>query len=497
MRAKSLMLDEQNSFMAGRPRFHVAAWEEALLDDPEGAATSANALARAKTVVRWVRTGFSVQFRDAAAAPHEKREKVRAMLRQMGITGQEAEQLMQGHTPPPMEFRNLQSALKHSAFMDETVEKGVSLGIFQPVQDRPHVVNPMGVVEGSKLREIMHGSYVSLWMHSPPFSYETIKEPMKYIQQGDWLFTVDAKSGYYHIPVEEASRTYLGFQWRGQYYVYTVLPMGIGPACWAYTMVMAHVLRPLRRRGWLLSSYIDDSIYTAASMREALGKVLVLLRYMAALGIYLSRKKCLLWPGHEAAHLGKVIDTLSLSLHVPDNKMEEFVSLAQELAAQRTFPPRQLARVAGKLISFLPAVTAAPLFVKTLYACVRGERWDAELLPQQQMVETLQWLAQNAHSMNGATWAAPGVAMVVKVDAGEFGWGATIEAGPRAGARMMGALPEEALALSSTHRETAAYSAAGVEIVRVMAAELRGARLQLVGDNQAAVQDDNKMGKAA
>jgi hypothetical protein len=53
---------------------------------------------------------------------------------------------------------------------------------------------------------------------------------------------------------------------------------------------MAAVLQPLHRRGWLLSSYIDDSIYAAATMREALGRVLTLVRYMAALGIYLSRK---------------------------------------------------------------------------------------------------------------------------------------------------------------------------------------------------------------
>jgi hypothetical protein len=493
------MLDEVGQFEACRPRWHIAAWEEALLHDPLHPTLSKAEKKRAGMVLRWIKDGFRLQFRDAAQAPDLKREKAIAMLKQQGCSQQQAESLAQGEAPPAMEFRNLQSALQHADFLTAKVQENLALGIIRKWDGpgKPAIVNPMGVVEGAKLREILHGGYVSLWLHSPPFKYETIKDPMRYIRAGDLLFTVDAKSGYYHIPVHANSQTYLGFQWGGQYYVYCALPFGIGPACWVYTQVMAAVLQPLRRRGWLLSSYIDDSIYTATTMREALGRVLTLVRYMAALGIYLSRKKCMLWPDPKAAFLGKLLDTARLWVGVPQEKLQVFVQQVEDLQAATTVTPRQLARVAGKLISFLPAVTAAPLFVRTLYASVKGMAWDEHHLPAQELLDTLQWLASNINNMNGATWAPPAVAMVVKVDAGEQGWGMTVEAGPGKGMVLQGTLPDDmcaAVGTSSTLREVYAYSKGCQELLRVAGDTLVARRLMLVGDSQAAVNNINKMG---
>jgi len=169
----------------------------------------------------------------------------------------------------------------------------------------------------------------------------------------------------------------------------------------------------------------------------------------------------------------------------------------EELLAATTVTPRHLARVAGKLISFLPAVTAAPLFVRTLYACVKGMEWDEDHLPSQDLLSTLQWLAANIHKMNGATWAPPAVSMMVKVDAGELGWGMTVEAGPGKGMELQGTLPDGWRAsegTSSTLREVYAYSKACQELLRVTGNLLAARRLMLVGDSQAAINNINKMG---
>ena len=491
-----LLLDEQHSYVAGRPRWHTHAWEESLLGDETAGELSKKERQRARMVVRWMRDGYKLEFKDASAAPREKRDKARAMLRQQGVRGAAAEAALSGMQPAPMEFRNLRSALEHSTFMDQKVRENLRLGILRRWSQpgKPLVVSPMGVVEGAKLREIMHGSYVSLWLDNPAFTYETVKVPMQFIRLGDHLFTVDAKSGYYHIPVHVDSQPYLGVQWRGKYYVYTVLPMGIGPACYVYTLIMAMALRPLRRRGWRLSSYIDDSIYAAASKAEALGMVEVVVRYMAALGIYLSRKKCVFWPAQRATHLGKVLDTTCLRVMVPQEKVDTFVEQVHDLLDRPRFTLRHLARVCGKLISFMPAVTAAPLFVRTLYGCARGAAWDDDMVPQALLLDNLRWLAASIGSINGATWAPPAVAMTVKVDAGESGFGLTVESGPHAGLHMVGALPLEVLGASSTHREVAAYTSAILELLRQFGSALRGRRVMLVGDSQSAVKDINKMG---
>ena len=38
------------------------------------------------------------------------------------------------------------------------------------------------------------------------------------------LFTFDLKSGYHHIEVVQEHRKYLGFEWKGNYFQFTVLP---------------------------------------------------------------------------------------------------------------------------------------------------------------------------------------------------------------------------------------------------------------------------------
>ena len=57
----------------------------------------------------------------------------------------------------------------------------------------------------------------------------------------------------------------------------------------------------------------------------------VVVRYMAALGIYLSRKKCVFWPAQRAAHLGKVLDTTCLLVVVPQEKVDAFVEQVNDL----------------------------------------------------------------------------------------------------------------------------------------------------------------------
>jgi hypothetical protein len=123
--------------------------------------------------------------------------------------------------------------------------------------------------------------------------------------------------------------------------------------------------------------------------------------------------------------------------------------------------------------------------------------WDEHHLPTQDLLDTLQWLASNINNKNGAMWAPPAVAMVVKVDAGEQGWAMTVEAGPGKGMALQGALPDDmcaAVGTSSTSERCMLNSQGCQELLRVTGNLLVARRLMLVGDSQAAVNNTNKMG---
>jgi len=41
-----------------------------------------------------------------------------------------------------------------------------------------------------------------------------------------YLFKIDHKNGYFHVPLDKKSRKCFGVYWKGKYYVLTVLPFG-------------------------------------------------------------------------------------------------------------------------------------------------------------------------------------------------------------------------------------------------------------------------------
>lgn len=52
---------------------------------------------------------------------------------------------------------------------------------------------------------------------------------------------------------------YLGFEYKGIYYCFKVLPFGISIACWIYSVIKQEVYRPARNQGARLQYLIDDS----------------------------------------------------------------------------------------------------------------------------------------------------------------------------------------------------------------------------------------------
>ena len=66
---------------------------------------------------------------------------------------------------------------------------------------------------------------------------------MLLLERNDHLFSFDLKSGYHHVDVAEAHQRFLGIEWGGAYYVFTVLPFGLSTACNVFTKL----LRPLVR----------------------------------------------------------------------------------------------------------------------------------------------------------------------------------------------------------------------------------------------------------
>jgi hypothetical protein len=198
--------------------------------------------------------------------------------------------------PPdkPAYFKNHASASEHSEFVDQAVQSLISTGTILSISTRPFVVSPLGVVPKppDKIRLILDLRFLNSFIKATNFRYESIRTVSDLCQQGDFLFTVDLKSGYHHIDIHKDFWQLLGFQWRGQYFVFTQLPFGLAPACYVFTKVMRQLVQSWRSRGIRLIPYIDDFLFACRDSAKFVRVQASVLAELAAAGLVVSREKC-------------------------------------------------------------------------------------------------------------------------------------------------------------------------------------------------------------
>jgi hypothetical protein len=76
-------------------------------------------------------------------------------------------------------------------------------------------------------------TYRSLKLHRsawqlPKFKYESLRALGFLARPDDLMFSIDLQDGYWQVDMAASAHTYLGFEWEGQYYEFTVLPFRIG-----------------------------------------------------------------------------------------------------------------------------------------------------------------------------------------------------------------------------------------------------------------------------
>jgi len=63
-------------------------------------------------------------------------------------------------------------------------------------------------------------------MADTPFSLDKLAEVPRFVYLKSFMAKLDDKAGYDHILLTEESRSYVGFEWNGWWFVNATLPLG-------------------------------------------------------------------------------------------------------------------------------------------------------------------------------------------------------------------------------------------------------------------------------
>ena len=287
--------------------------------------------------------------------------------------------------------------------------------------------------KNGQMRPVINLKCLNQWVDAPHFKMEGIATLKDLLKARDWMVKVDLKDAYFTIPIHPQHQQYLRFMVSGHCFQFTCLPFGLSCAPWTFTKVMKPLMALLRAWGVRTIIYIDDMLILAESRELATQHLEVLLFLLEALGFIVNREKSHLCPSQELEFLGLLVDSQSLQLKLPSEKLSQIRKEAGLLHRKTVVSARQLSQFLGKLNAASQALLVAPLFFRALQgdlqkALLQGDQnYNQTLSLSKEALEELGWWQYQPANWNGRTVIQTPVQVLIQSDASLTGWGAVCE----------------------------------------------------------------------
>ncbi|GJP73639.1 hypothetical protein CLOP_g4334 [Closterium sp. NIES-67] len=171
-------------------------------------------------------------------------------------------------------------------------------------------ISPLNVVEQKdKCRMILDLRKVNDAIIVPKFKYEGLNRVADLARQGDWMFSIDLKSGYHHVDIHPSCWTFLGFEFDGRTYAFRSLPFGLATAPFVFTQLIKQLARRWREQGVRVIPYVDDILFLCSTQAHAQATCQRIVIDLKAAGLVLNSKKSKLIPTQHLRFLGVELDT--------------------------------------------------------------------------------------------------------------------------------------------------------------------------------------------
>ena len=224
---------------------------------------------------------------------------------------------------------------------------------------------------------------VGLKVHSNlKLKYEDLRLLSQVLQEGHWFFTWDLKSGYHHVDISPDHQKYLGFAWpfNGvlRYFTFAVLPFGLSSACFCFTKLLRPLVKRWRSMGHNSFVYLDDGLGSQPGRMSAFAAAFIQRKDLASSGLLVNEEKSHWVPMQVGEWLGFVIDTISMTFRLPEKKVCKLKRLLNSAIKNKSLSYRELARIAGSIISVALAVgPISSLLTRQMYLAIESRSaWD-------------------------------------------------------------------------------------------------------------------------
>ena len=163
------------------------------------------------------------------------------------------------------------------------------------------------------------------------------------------MTSINIKDAFLSVHIHESSRKYLCFQWRNRSFTFQGPPFGLNTAPRIFTKLLKPVAAYLRRRGIQIIVYLDNFLILGSSVEDSRANTLLTLDLLHWLGLTINWEESILVSSQTLAFLGLCINSLALSLSVPEKKILNIQNKCHQILSNHTPSAREVASLIGKL----------------------------------------------------------------------------------------------------------------------------------------------------
>ena len=289
----------------------------------------------------------------------------------------------------------------------------------------------------NKLRMILNLKQLNKSVEYHHFKMETLNTALALVTKDCWFASLDLKSAYFSVHINEQSQEFLKFLWEGQLYKFTVFPNGLACCPRLFTKLLKPVMAFLHQLGFISTIFIDDSLLIGDSELDCVRNIKASLDIFQRLGFVIHPVKSELVPSHSVTYLGFVINSQTMTVTLTQERKEKILDTVSKLLDMGQSSIRLLAKLIGMIVASFQGVMYGALWyrnmerdkIKALGS--NGGDYEASVVF---FLLKMNWWKRNimsSYSLVDISHGEPD--FVIYSDASLTGWGCSCSAGKTGG----------------------------------------------------------------
>ena len=183
------------------------------------------------------------------------------------------------------------------------------------------------------------------------------------------LYKIDLQRAFRHLKLDPKDINYTGLMYLENYYVDTAVPFGYRHGSVCMQRVTDSIRIIMHKKGFFITNYIDDLI-GCDEPQVAIVAFQFLKKLIVDLGLVISESK-LFQPQKCIPCLGINVDIETGIISIPDDKLNEIISLCKAWSSKIKSHKKGLQSLVGSLLYIHKCVKPARLFVNRILATLR------------------------------------------------------------------------------------------------------------------------------